>query len=145
MEVDPILSDDDIQILEVVNNDASTSRQSPEPEVRREVVPKNNPVEQNIIKQLNYANDLLTQTKNNIKIVEAVTDSILNNISVKTSYQEASSSDSDSDVSLLLCWMKSSRIQFYIHFCEKFSVLLQHRRTSDKKKEEPIVREAAGY
>ncbi|XP_001602812.2 uncharacterized protein LOC100118950 [Nasonia vitripennis] len=98
MEVDPILSDDDIQILEVRDVNASTSQQSPEPEVKRQVAPKSNPVEQNIVKQLNYVNDLLTQTRNNIKIIEDVTDSILNNISVKTSYQEgSSSSESDSD------------------------------------------------
>ncbi|OXU20553.1 hypothetical protein TSAR_004363 [Trichomalopsis sarcophagae] len=98
MEVDPILSDDDIQILEVRDVNASTSHQSPKPEVKRQVAPKSNPVEQNIAKQLNYVNDLLTRTKNNIKIIEDVTDSILNNISVKTSYQEgSSSSESDSD------------------------------------------------
>lgn len=95
MEIEEIFLDDenDIQILEATIDKVSLNN---EMLIVQEL--SNNPVEENFMKQLYCANNLIVQANNNIEVINDVTQKIVKNLAAHAAYRDYSSSDSESDV-----------------------------------------------
>ncbi|XP_011505466.1 PREDICTED: uncharacterized protein LOC105368200 [Ceratosolen solmsi marchali] len=115
MEIDSILDDDDldIQILEVKNKKENAPVET-KPIIKKSTL-KINPVEEHLLKQLHCVHNQIEQAKNNIELIEAVTETTLDNLTAQSSYREDVSSESDNDLysSTGELYIKEKKNKFY--------------------------------
>lgn len=93
--MDEITLDDDLdlEILEVIP--------APEKKVTsQQTVIKKNPIEENLLKQLESIKNTISTTKDNIESLNETANSVLKKFSLQSAYEERVSSDSESEVSL---------------------------------------------